>query len=505
MAGEPTFEVEEFEKKLNALTVNSRAIIADLTIVAERYPGSCDTIVELVENRIKRCLPPHKLNSIYLLDSIVKNVGSPYNVVFGRNLFRTFSETYLIVPDTPTRQSLINLFKTWKGAKTLGGTPLFAPEVLARIEQFIIKATSLAAEAEQAAPVPARVTPDMLLRECRCLLEYCIALDKRADYLGQFPSLLTKKQARFFAGLQKSRHAAVFSTNAACDMIVDLLRARESPDSLAQKFVGELQLIRTLYDGQNFQHESITQSIGPAIAEKIKENASLETALRAKRQKARYYEKNAIKTELLDPNPAMFELLAADPQDDLFLQGTIESWGHSERPQQPQPGILPPASPSPSLSIPPISPTPTSASASASASASSSLQVTSAELEASLLLGFGNFAPSLLKKLSITPMDKDEEPYTPPILPQAVDSIVAEDPLQELHYKSPIDGLGASSSIISIDDEDDYIPSFQPDPYENEYPTNMPSLAQVGGIMRSSLKRQSQDPLRVVKRVRFDV
>ncbi len=58
--------------------------------------------------------PDKKLYVIYLLDSIIKNVGGVYLELFSKSIVNTFCNTFEIV-DNPTRLSMINLLKTWLG------------------------------------------------------------------------------------------------------------------------------------------------------------------------------------------------------------------------------------------------------------------------------------------------------------------------------------------------------------------------------------------------------
>lgn len=174
MADEP-FSAEYFQHLLLSLTLNSRALIVELTALAESHVDHAQEIVNIIEERIAKILPKHKLYLFYLLDLIVKNIGNPYNLLFARNLYKIFTETYSIVDDTATRQNLINLFKTWMGGLTSAGAELFPNETLLRIEKFIIKATSLSN------PEQGRLTRDMILREGNYLLQYIIALDDELE------------------------------------------------------------------------------------------------------------------------------------------------------------------------------------------------------------------------------------------------------------------------------------------------------------------------------------
>lgn len=85
-------------------------------------------------------MPPRKLPALYVLDSIVKNVGTPYTVYLGRNLYQTFMDAYTLV-DGNTRRNMEGMLKTWKepvpGA--MDTTPVFPAEVVRPIETALIK------------------------------------------------------------------------------------------------------------------------------------------------------------------------------------------------------------------------------------------------------------------------------------------------------------------------------------------------------------------------------
>lgn len=71
----------------------------------------------------------------YILDSIVKNVGSPYNVYFGFALYTTFFNAYA-ASDAGTRRSMEAMLKTWKQPvpNTLETDPVFPVAITAPIE-----------------------------------------------------------------------------------------------------------------------------------------------------------------------------------------------------------------------------------------------------------------------------------------------------------------------------------------------------------------------------------
>lgn len=133
--------VGDYAQKLSKLTFNSRPIITELTEMAGENIDVADEIVSVITNRIYKCIPEQKLFVLYLLDSICKNVGSPYNIVFGDDIFKLFSYVYLLVGDA-VRQKMVNLFETWKLTKAKGmNIPLFPDEQMEKIENLLLQAS----------------------------------------------------------------------------------------------------------------------------------------------------------------------------------------------------------------------------------------------------------------------------------------------------------------------------------------------------------------------------
>ena len=82
---------------------------------------------------------------MYVLDSIVKNVGTPYTVYLGRNLYKTFMDAYTLV-DANNRRAMEALLKTWKEPipGSIDKRPVFQLEVVRPIENALIKAKTVA-------------------------------------------------------------------------------------------------------------------------------------------------------------------------------------------------------------------------------------------------------------------------------------------------------------------------------------------------------------------------
>ncbi|KAG9618001.1 hypothetical protein KCU86_g13522, partial [Aureobasidium melanogenum] len=87
----------DFQESLQDLQNNNRYEISNLTIIAKENTEHAQAIAMVLEKHIKTTAPGRKLPALYVLDSIVKNVGTPYTVYLGRNLFSTFMDSYTLV------------------------------------------------------------------------------------------------------------------------------------------------------------------------------------------------------------------------------------------------------------------------------------------------------------------------------------------------------------------------------------------------------------------------
>lgn len=87
---------------------------------------------------------------MYVLDSIVKNIGTPYTLFFGKNLYSTFMDSYASVNDS-TRRKMEEMLKTWKEPVpgSIDKNPVFPPDVVRPIENALIKARTSALHAHQ--------------------------------------------------------------------------------------------------------------------------------------------------------------------------------------------------------------------------------------------------------------------------------------------------------------------------------------------------------------------
>lgn len=95
-------------------------------------------------------LPDQKLPALYVLDSVVKNVGTPYTLFLGRNLYGIFMSAYSAVSNT-VRRKLDEMLKTWKEPVpgSLDPRPVFPGDIIRPIENALIKARTAAVQQQQ--------------------------------------------------------------------------------------------------------------------------------------------------------------------------------------------------------------------------------------------------------------------------------------------------------------------------------------------------------------------
>lgn len=128
--------VEDYSQSLSDLTFNSRPIIENLTNIAQENKDEAEGILEAVKGRIKKAIPQHKLFALYLLDSICKYVGNPYNILIEDEIFKLYTEVFTLVDDF-SRNKMMNLFETWKQTKLKNGSNLFSSLEMDKIAKFL--------------------------------------------------------------------------------------------------------------------------------------------------------------------------------------------------------------------------------------------------------------------------------------------------------------------------------------------------------------------------------
>ncbi|WFD42721.1 hypothetical protein MPSI1_001370 [Malassezia psittaci] len=122
--------------QLAQLTFNSKPIITNLTLIAQEHVHRMSTLVaKLIDAHILMTLPVYRLPSMYLLDSISKNIGSPYTELWAPRVSTLFLESYRVV-DQPTKRRMEELLATWRTAGP-GGRPLFGDNPQMTIERAL--------------------------------------------------------------------------------------------------------------------------------------------------------------------------------------------------------------------------------------------------------------------------------------------------------------------------------------------------------------------------------
>jgi len=116
-----------FANELGKLLGTDRLTIHRLSYIAREHSQRfANVISQCVEQHIRRVHPAIKLPSFYLLDSISKNIGAPYTVLFSSFITALFLDSYHVV-DISTRNKMEEMLVTWRtahsGAELFGSGP----------------------------------------------------------------------------------------------------------------------------------------------------------------------------------------------------------------------------------------------------------------------------------------------------------------------------------------------------------------------------------------------
>ncbi|PWN51959.1 hypothetical protein IE53DRAFT_385639 [Violaceomyces palustris] len=153
IASDPNAFAAMFREHLSSLTFNSKPIITNLTIIAhEHVLRMANVVAKCLDDHIMQSHPSIRLPALYLLDSICKNIGAPYTVLWAERVVPLFLETYRLV-DQPTKMRMEELLATWKEAGP-GGRPLFNENAQWSIERSLFGSQGMPAPANKSAPAP---------------------------------------------------------------------------------------------------------------------------------------------------------------------------------------------------------------------------------------------------------------------------------------------------------------------------------------------------------------
>ena len=132
----------------------------------DSYPSEC------TRANLNQVPPARTLPALYVLDSVVKNVPTPYALYFGPKLYSVFMGAYTKV-DNATRRKMDEMLKTWKEPVpgSISTKPVFPLEQVRPIEHALMAARNAAYAAQQNSfqgqqqlmrgrqPAPSRDTP----------------------------------------------------------------------------------------------------------------------------------------------------------------------------------------------------------------------------------------------------------------------------------------------------------------------------------------------------------
>ena len=102
-----------YNSLLKGLTFNSKEKINQLSQIAENNSIYADIIADVIYKHLKETIPGQKLPMLYLIDSIIKNVGGIYKRLFEEYIV----EIFILVFESGTgdiKTSLFKLRNTWK-------------------------------------------------------------------------------------------------------------------------------------------------------------------------------------------------------------------------------------------------------------------------------------------------------------------------------------------------------------------------------------------------------
>ncbi|KAI9183974.1 mRNA 3' end processing factor [Blastocladiella emersonii ATCC 22665] len=139
---------QDYLASLAELKDTSRPAIMTLTSLAAETAVAAPAVVAAIVERSFSAAPPTKLPVMYLIDSILKNVGGPYPDLFAKVILGVYQDAFL-ASDDRARQAFLKVLHTWRNppppppptsaaaAPARPRGPLFPPAVLDQIDAFV--------------------------------------------------------------------------------------------------------------------------------------------------------------------------------------------------------------------------------------------------------------------------------------------------------------------------------------------------------------------------------
>ncbi|KAI5964682.1 PCF11 [Candida pseudojiufengensis] len=212
-----------FQEALEELTSARRPIIEKLNNLAEKYRDTAARdISEIICSRIYNVPPLKKLYTLYLIDSICKYIGNPYDILFGTKIYEIFRYMYTQSAEGDLRDKLKVLFRTWN-------TGLFPAEQLKKIEDFINKASKVSRASN---------SPESLIYRGRQFLGFIIRLNADLDAVRMEKQFLNDSEKTRVERFEIRRNNLISKINEITDQLETDIKAKRSFDSNYLNYYG---------------------------------------------------------------------------------------------------------------------------------------------------------------------------------------------------------------------------------------------------------------------------
>ena len=126
----------DFKNALSELTFNSRPIITSLSMIASENIQAALPITSAIHEQILSVVPNNNLPLIYLMDSILKNVGGIFQSTFADVVVSIFKHSFESM-NRSDRSKLVKVLKTWRAMPGRASTPIFSNALLDEMEKYV--------------------------------------------------------------------------------------------------------------------------------------------------------------------------------------------------------------------------------------------------------------------------------------------------------------------------------------------------------------------------------